>query len=131
MRTPRTALLLLTFALISCKKDEPVAAARAPEVTKPAPAPVAAGPRTIAMEVTEDGFVPANVKLKAGEPIVLVVTRKTDETCAKDLLIDGTDIKQELPLNKAVEIAWTPKTAGKVKFGCAMDMMIGGVLLVE
>ena len=133
MRTP-TALLLLTLGLISCKKDEPVAA-KPVEAVKPAPAaapPAAApGPRSIAMEVTDEGFVPANVKLKAGEPIVLVVTRKTDETCAKDLLIDGTDIKQPLPLNKPVEIAWTPKTAGKVKFGCAMDMMVGGVLLVE
>lgn len=137
MRTP-TALLLLTLGLISCKKDEPVAAAKPVEVAKPAPppsaepaAPAAAGPRTIAMEVTDEGFVPANVKLKTGEPILLVVTRKTDETCAKALQIEGTDIKQDLPLNKAVEIAWTPKTSGKVKFGCTMDMMIGGVLLVE
>ena len=125
-------LSLLTFALPACKKDEPQAA-RPAEITKPAPAPVAAapGPRSISMEVTDDGFVPANVTLKAGEPVVLVVTRKTDETCAKALLIEGTDINKELPLNKPVEIAWTPKTAGKVKFGCAMDMMIGGVLLVE
>ena len=136
MRTP-TALLLLTLGLISCKKDEPVPPAKPVEVARPTPAPrpapvaAATGARTIAMEVTDDGFVPANVKLKAGEPIVLVVTRKTDETCAKDLLIEGTDIKQELPLNKAVEIAWTPKAAGQVKFGCAMGMMIGGVLLVE
>jgi len=36
-----------------------------------------------------------------------------------------------LPLNKAVEVAWTPTKAGKVKFGCAMDMMVSGVLLVE
>jgi plastocyanin domain-containing protein len=83
------------------------------------------------MEVTGDGFVPSNVTLKAGEAVTFVVTRKTDETCATDLLIDGTDIKVALPLDKPVEIAWTPTKAGKVKFGCAMDMMIGGVLLVE
>jgi plastocyanin domain-containing protein len=138
MRIP-LALTLLTLTLAGCKKDEapavkPVVAeapkAVAAEPPKREAAPPAAGNR-IAMEVTGDGFVPANVTVKAGTPVTLVITRKTDETCATDILIDGTDIKTALPLNKPVEVAWTPTKAGKVKFGCAMDMMIGGVLLVE
>ena len=115
------ALMLLA----SCKKDEP---------TPPAPvavAPAAASGRRVALEVTGDGFVPSNVAVKSGEAVTLVVTRKTDETCATELLIEGTDIKRELPLNKAVEIAWTPTKPGKVKFGCAMDMMVSGMLVVE
>jgi plastocyanin domain-containing protein len=83
------------------------------------------------MAVTDDGFVPANVKVKAGEPVTLVITRKTDETCATEILIDGTDIKTSLPLNKPAEVAWTPAKPGTVKFGCAMDKMVGGQLLVE
>lgn len=135
MRIP-IALMLLTLTLIGCKKDvpaKPAEVAQPAEVARPAPAAAAAAtsPTTIAMEVTDEGFIPANVKLKAGQPVILVVTRKTDETCAKDLVIEGTDIKRALPLGKPVEIAWTPTTAGKVKFGCAMDMMVGGVLLVE
>jgi plastocyanin domain-containing protein len=128
MRTPLfVALCLLTLS--ACKKDEvaaPPAAVAKVEAVKPA-----AGPRTIALEVTGDGFVPANVNVKAGEAVKLVVTRRTDETCATELLIEGTDIKQELPLNKPVEIAWTPTKPGKVKFGCAMDMMVSGMLIVE
>lgn len=141
------ALTLLTLTLVGCKKEEAVAPKPA-EIAKPlVEAPKAAptveaavkppepaaqpGARTIAMEVTDEGFVPANLKLKAGEPVTLVITRKTDETCATAILIDGTDIKKDLPLNKPVEVAYTPAKAGKVKFGCAMDMMIGGVLLVE
>jgi plastocyanin domain-containing protein len=122
MRTLITCMLL-TLALPGCKKEE----------VKPAEPVVQAPPKTnrITLEVTGDGFVPSNVKVKAGEPVTLVVTRKTDETCATDLLIEGTDINTPLPLNKAVEIAWTPTKAGAVKFGCAMDKMIGGVLLVE
>ncbi len=136
MRTP-LVLALAVVGLLACKKEEstptPVAAALKPaEAPKPAVAPSpSTGPRSIALAVTEDGFVPGNVTVKAGEPVTLVVTRKTDETCATDFLIDGTDIKRALPLNTPVEIAWTPAKAGKVKFGCAMDMMIGGVLLVE
>ena len=136
---PLIALTLLTLTLPGCKKEEVVApppvAAVAPPAAAPVAAPVAAAKPTaggkIAMEVTDEGFVPANVTVKAGEPVTLVVTRKTDETCATDLLIEGTDIKTALPLNQPVEVAWTPTKAGKVKFGCAMDMMIGGVLFVE
>ncbi|MFO0594197.1 MAG: cupredoxin domain-containing protein [Myxococcaceae bacterium] len=98
----------------------------APVAAAPAPAP-----KRLELAVTTDGFVPANLTVKANQPVTLAVTRKTDETCATELLIEGTSIKAELPLDKTVEVAWTPTKTGKVKFGCAMDMMIGGVLLVE
>lgn len=132
------AIVLLTLIACACKKDEPSSVkpgelAKTPEVAKPAPTPAAAAQpsRTIALEVTDEGFVPAHVKLKVGEPVTIVVTRKTDETCARDILIEGTDIKKALPMGTPVSVDWTPPQAGKVKFGCAMDMMIGGELLVE
>jgi len=127
------ALIVVTSLLLvaACKEERP-AAAPAPAPVKPqAPEPKPAGPRVVELAVTADGFVPANITLKANEPVTFKVTRKTDETCATDLLIDGTDIKLALPLDKTVEVSWTPTKAGKVKFGCAMDMMVGGVLLVE
>lgn len=138
----RTLVIALTAAAVfsACKKEEAAVApkpapAPAPAAAPAAPVPAAAAPatapRVITMEVTGDGFVPANITVKAGEPVKFVVTRKTDETCALDLLIEGTDIKAPLPLNQPVEVAWTPTKAGKVKFGCAMDMMIGGMLVVE
>lgn len=87
--------------------------------------------RVIDLAVTEDGYVPNLLAVKQGEPVRLVVTRKTDDTCATDLLIDGTDIKVKLPLNKPVTVNWTPAKSGKVKYGCAMNMMVSGLLLVE
>lgn len=122
----RTLLCLTLFILMlpGCKKDEAVVKP-AEAIAKPAPA------RTISMAVTDEGFVPANIQVKALEPVTLVITRKTDATCATEILIEGTDIKKPLPLNQPVEVLWTPAKAGKVKFGCAMDMMIGGVLLVD
>lgn len=131
---PSTLFLIATAS--GCKKDEPAPApltvktAAPVEAPKPAP-PAPSNGRVVELAVTDDGFVPANIKLKANEPVTFRVTRKTDETCARDLLIEGTDIKLALPLNEAVEVAWTPTKAGQVKFGCAMEMMVGGVLLVE
>ncbi|MEW5742965.1 MAG: cupredoxin domain-containing protein [Myxococcota bacterium] len=125
--------LFLITSLAGCKKDDAAKEAGAPVPVKPAaeaPKP-AASARVVPLEVTSDGFVPANVSLKAHEPVTLRVTRKTDETCATEILIDGTDINVKLPLNTAVDVAYTPTKAGSVKFGCAMDKMVGGVLLVE
>lgn len=132
--------LIAVITITACKKDEakapePVKAVEAPKVAEVKPAAVDAKPagaaRVVELKVTEDGFVPGNVTLKKDEPVKFVVTRTTDATCATELLISGTDIKAELPLNKPVEIAWTPTKAGQVKFGCAMDMMVSGMLLVE
>jgi plastocyanin domain-containing protein len=95
-----------------------------------APAHAAGRPRLIQMEVTSDGFVPAEVKVKAGEPVQLVITRKTDRTCATEIVIKDYGINQKLPLNQAVTVAFTPKKAGKVRYACGMDM-IAGQLVVE
>lgn len=134
-------VLIAVFVLPACKKDEvkppePVKAVEAPKPAEVKPAPTAEvkpaeGARAIELKVTEDGFQPGNITLKKGEPVKFVVTRITDATCATELLISDTDIKADLPLNKPVEIAYTPTKAGQVKFGCAMDMMVSGMLLVE
>jgi plastocyanin domain-containing protein len=87
------------------------------------------GVRTVEMQVTEDGFVPSKVKVHKGEKVRLVVTRKTDRTCAKEIVIKGYGINQPLPLEKAVTVELTPKASGEIKYACGMDM-ISGVLLV-
>jgi plastocyanin domain-containing protein len=95
-----------------------------------APAPAPAG-KTIEMAVTEKGFEPATLTVKKGEPVTLVITRKTDKTCATEIVIDEEKISTKLPLGKPVTVTFTPKKAGQMKYGCAMGKMIGGVLKVE
>ncbi len=85
---------------------------------------------TIEIAVTSDGFTPANVKVKAGETVKLVVTRKTDRTCAKEIVIRDFGVNQPLPLDKAVTVEITPQKPGKVRYACAMDM-VAGTLTVE
>ena len=93
--------------------------------------PAAKEPRTIQIAVTENGFEPTPIALKKGEPVKLVITRKTDVTCAKTVVFDDPKVRKELPLNKPVEIAFTPTTTGDLKYGCSMGKMVGGVLHVE
>ncbi|MFZ5471600.1 MAG: cupredoxin domain-containing protein [Myxococcota bacterium] len=101
------------------------------EAPKEKAKPAAAAPRVVKITVTENGYEPSPITVKKGEPLKLVVTRKVERTCATELLIKDTDINVPLPLNTTVEIPYTPDKTGKIKYGCAMGMMISGVLLVE
>ena len=76
------------------------------------------------------GFEPSNITVQKGEPLHLVVTRKTDQTCATSIDIQDVGIRKDLPLNKAVAIDFTPEKAGEIRYACGMGMM-GGVLLVQ
>ena len=119
------AALAVTLALAS-----PALAAdtKAPATAPAAPAPAG---KTITMTVTDKGFEPANLTVKKGVPVTLAITRKTDHTCATEIVIDEEGIKTPLPLNETVKVTFTPKKAGTLKYGCAMGKMIGGVLKVE
>ena len=87
------------------------------------------GVRTVEMEVTEDGYVPAKIKALKGEKLRLVITRKTDRTCAKEIVIKDHGINKPLPLGKTVTVELTPKASGELKYACGMDM-ISGVIFV-
>ncbi|HYM97269.1 MAG TPA: cupredoxin domain-containing protein [Candidatus Sulfotelmatobacter sp.] len=97
------------------------------EHTEHAQAPAA---QSVSLSVTDQGFTPDHVKVKKGEPVDLVITRKTDKTCATAINIPDFSIKRELPLNEAVTVSFTPKKNGEIKYSCGMGML-GGVLTVE
>jgi plastocyanin domain-containing protein len=109
---------LLTLTLLA-PLARPVAAADEPRKA-----------RVVEIAVTEDGFEPAEVKVKKGEPLELVVTRKTDRTCAREIVVKGYGVNRKLPLGKAVTVKLTPRKTGTVRYACSMDM-VAGELLVE
>jgi plastocyanin len=86
---------------------------------------------TISLAVTEDGFEPGKVTVKKGQPVTLVVTRKTETTCATEIVFDDPPQRAKLPLNQPVTLAFTPTKTGELKYGCGMQKMVGGVILVE
>jgi plastocyanin domain-containing protein len=109
---------------------KPAAAAPAPKA-EPKGTAAPAAVRTVALRVTEKGYEPSPVSLKRGEPVRLVITRTSDETCATDLVMADPKLQVELPLNKPVEVTFTPTKSGQLKYGCSMGQMISGVFLVE
>ncbi len=129
MRTP-LFLVLLCSMLTGCSKKTD-SSSNPGDDSAPRQAGTATTPRRISIDVTDDGFVPHQIAVKQGVPLTLAITRQVEQTCATEITIEGTDIRTELPLQKAVEVAYTPTHSGRIKFGCAMDKMVGGVLVVN
>ena len=122
-----SACALAATLALGCQKSPQRPAAEPKDA-----APVAAvGAKIIQMQVTQDGYVPAKLEVKKGEPLELHVTRTTNDTCATELIIEGTGINAPLPFREETVIRWTPEKTGSIKYGCHMGMMISGVLLVE
>ena len=86
--------------------------------------------RRIEIRVANKGFEPDRIAVKKGEPIELVVTRTTDDTCAKRIAIPDAKLKAALPLNQPVTLNLTPTRSGEMKYACGMDM-VSGLLVVE
>ncbi len=99
---------------------------KAPEPTAK-PAKADAKVRKIEVAVTDAGFVPAKIDVKKGERVQLVVTRKTDATCAKAIVIKDQKVNADLPLNKAVTVDVKTDKAGNIHFSCPMDMITGEI----
>lgn len=100
-----------------------------PPSTRIAEGVVKNGVRVVEMEVTGDGFVPARVKVKKGEKVRLLVTRKTDRTCATEIVIADQKINTPLPLNQQVKVDLVAKNSGEIHYACAMGH-ISGVIFV-
>jgi plastocyanin domain-containing protein len=111
------SLALFGSACADKKKDQPTPAA-----------PVAAAAKRFDVTVTEKGFEPDKLTVPAAQPVTLVFTRKTDQTCVKKVVVDlgdGKKEERELPLDKPVEIAATFPKVGQLRYACGMDMMSG------
>ena len=81
------------------------------------------------MTVTDNGFQPSKVKAKKGEKLRFVVTRKTESTCAKEIVVKDHGINTPLPLGKAVTVEFTPKKSGEIRYACGMDHISGVVFI--
>lgn len=79
--------------------------------------------------VTEAGFVPAVVTVQSGRAVTLLVTRRTDRTCATALVLKALGIDEKLPLGRTVAIRFTPERPGELTYSCPMDMIHGRILV--
>jgi len=102
----------------------------APETVNPADAVVTDENGThVTLQVTKEGFVPAEFHVPAGNLVTLSVTRKVEKTCATEIVMKDFGIEQELPLNTTVQVSFRPTEPGEHRFACGMDMIAGKVIV--
>ncbi len=89
------------------------------------------GPQEVKMSVTDKGFEPQNVAVEKGRPVRLTITRQTDQTCATEIVIDEYAVNTKLPLNTPVTVEFVPAKSGELAYGCGMNKMIGGKIVVN
>ena len=80
--------------------------------------------------VSEKGFEPDRITLRAGAPARLTFVRTTDATCATEIAVPSLKITRPLPLNQPVDITFTPEKPGDIAFACGMGMF-SGILAVQ
>lgn len=84
--------------------------------------------RKVAVTVTSDGFVPAEIKAKKGEVLNLVVTRKIEKTCATELVQKEQGVFAPLPLHKPVRVTLRAPKDGPLAFSCAHGHIAGQIV---
>lgn len=77
----------------------------------------------ISVAVTKQGFSVSGAAVKAGTPVRMTFTRRTNETCATAVAIPDHGITRDLPLNTPVIVEFTPRK--DVTFQCGMGMLSG------
>jgi plastocyanin domain-containing protein len=81
--------------------------------------------QTASINITKMGYEPGSLTLKRGIPARITFLRTVENTCATEVVFADYGITKELPLNQAVVVNFTPKTAGEFSFTCGMRMHRG------
>lgn len=84
--------------------------------------------QTLHITVTDRGFFPSTVTLRAGQPARLIFTRNSDQTCATSVDLPNHR-RIDLPLNKPVAVNMTPPVVGTYGFSCPMKMVNGSIVV--
>ncbi len=85
--------------------------------------------QTARIVVGEKGYEPPRVTLRAGVLTRLTFVRTTDKTCGTEVVFPSLNLKRALPLNKPVDIEFTPAKTGDIAFACGMNMLHGTVIV--
>lgn len=84
----------------------------------------------VQLSVTDSGFEPARAMVARGQPFTLVVTRKSDQICVREILIPALNERRDLPLNQAVRIEVPKGVADTLNYICQMHM-VGGTIAAK
>jgi membrane fusion protein, heavy metal efflux system len=83
--------------------------------------------QTEKISVTERGYEPATITVKAGRPTRLIFVRTSDKVCGTEVVFPSLNLKRALPLNQPTDVDFTPSRSGEITFVCDMNMLKGTI----
>jgi plastocyanin domain-containing protein len=86
-----------------------------------------ASQQTVELAITAEGTVPRTVVARSGQPVKLIITRKTDSTCVQQVVMKDFGVDKPLPLNTPVAVEFTPAKKGTYRLQCGMGMNFASV----
>jgi plastocyanin len=84
----------------------------------------------IKITVSKDGYTPAKLTVKAGQPVKLAFTRTDEENCGGTVVFPKLKISAKLPVGQTVLVELPAQEKGELSFACGMNML-KGTLIVE
>ena len=128
--------IILMFVLFLLVADVSMAQSnrrRSRTATRPRAAMVMTKPtitQVINLKVTENGYEPSNLEMKAGRHYKVMVTREVEGGCTSKIQFPTFGIQStDLPLNQAVAFDISPKETGSYTFACGMNMVKGTIVV--
>ena len=82
----------------------------------------------VRITVTDDGFEPAIARVERGRAVTLVFTRRSDRTCATDVVFENGGPRVDLPLGEAVRVDLPALAADSLGYACGMGMYQGKIV---
>lgn len=94
----------------------------------PAPNQVADASNTLTLQVRDDGYFPAELTARAGEPVTLQLVTDNTFSCSRAFLIPALKVQRLLPATGTEVIEIPPQKAGTtLHFTCSMGMFTGTI----
>lgn len=119
--------------LLACNSSAaaPGAATATPAVGAGDATATATNANKVVIRVTKEGFVPAEIKVPKGKPVVLEFTREVESECLNAVRMPWLADTVPLPMNKAVAIPFDAAKAGTLTYSCWMKMVFGKITVTE
>jgi plastocyanin len=88
--------------------------------------------QVVTVTVTDMGYSPSSIQLKAGVPAKVVFKQTTESECLSQIKINDFGIAAtNLPMNQETTIEFTPGQTGTYSFTCGMDMARGTIIVAS
>ncbi|MEJ5314920.1 MULTISPECIES: sulfite exporter TauE/SafE family protein [Anaerolinea] len=130
------AVLLIILALVSVNSGlnlvgsplsaEALSRNALQALNPPAPGQIADASNTLTLQVRDDGYFPAELTARAGEPVTLKLVTDNTFSCSRAFLIPALKVQRLLPATGTEVVEIPPQKPGTtLHFTCSMGMFTG------